>query len=179
MEGGRELADRLLRSGTRIVFAASMAAGVVVFAYFETTSVIVNKYPWWTDYAEFVGLAVVLFPLGRALAVRQMRDAIGWLREDRVPNAHEREATLAMPAKVARVTFGGWVFVGVFVGLAVSTAHPASQAVRTGLGTIFAGAAVALLSALLVERLMRPVVARALAGRPPERQRVVGIRRRL
>ena len=145
MEGGRELADRLLRSGTRIVFAASMAAGVVVFAYFETTSVIVNKYPWWTDYVEFVGLAVVLFPLGRALAIRQMRDAISWLRDDRVPNAHEREATLAMPANVARVTFGGWVFVGVFVGLAVSTAHPASQAVRTGLGTIFAGAAVALL----------------------------------
>src|SRR5437588_4597452 len=156
-----------------------MAAGVVVFAYFETTSVIVNKYPWWTDYVEFVGLAVVLFPLGRALAIRQMRDATGWLREDRVPNAHEREATLAMPANVARVTFGGWVFVGNFVGLAVSMAHPDSQAVRTGLGTIFAGAAVALLSALLVERLMRPAVARALAGRPPEGQRVVGIRRRL
>jgi adenylate cyclase len=179
VEGGRELADRILRSGTRIVFAASMAAGVVVFAYFETTSVIVNKYPWWTDYVEFVGLAVVLFPLGRALAIRQMRDAIGWLREDRVPNAHEREATLAVPAKVARVTFGGWVFVGIFVGLAVSAAHPASQAVRTGLGTIFAGAAVALLSALLVERLMRPAVARALAGQPPDRERVVGIRRRL
>ncbi|MFL5823933.1 MAG: adenylate/guanylate cyclase domain-containing protein [Solirubrobacteraceae bacterium] len=119
--------------------------------------------------------AVVFIPIRR----RHIGEALGWLAERRPPDEREHELTLGLAAYSVKLDAIGWslaaVTFAVFNGLAFSW----------GLGAVvaatiwFGGETTCALSYLLYERALRPVMALALASRPPTAMVAPGVRLRL
>jgi adenylate cyclase len=152
--------------------AANLIAGVLVLPYFLAT----GKPPthgrdiWWHDPFLFVSYAVVLGTIG------------GWFarREARLIADAPASRVLRVPQRFAVGTMLNWlVIASVSTAANYASHHETPLALRVFFGLTVAGLAASFLTALVVERTLRPLFARALAGRPPERRGVLGIRRRL
>jgi len=129
------------------------------------------------------GAVLVLF-LAAAIPVlvrmrrRRFAESTAWLRQGRTPTDTERRMALSAPGESARVSAIVWGTGAVFFALPGLTEAPAAAAYifsTVALGGISTTAVLY----LLIERVMRPVSARALAGGSPEQRIGQTIQRRL
>ena len=114
----------------------------------------------------FIVYMAIALPLGRILAIRRGGLATDWLREDRPATDAERIAVLRHPLVFARVAGTMWGFAALIGASIWFNAGIASGDV-TGTTVLLGGLTACALQYLLVERIMRPVTALALAGGPP------------
>jgi adenylate cyclase len=136
---------------------------------------------------ELTRRSVVLFAIFAPIALTTGRELIGrrplrritrWLREGRVATAEERHRVLRYPLNWALQSFGVWVF-GATLAVIVNGSVDLGAAIVGGVTVVLGGFTACSLQYLLVERIMRPVTARALAGGPPPRGTVPGVRARV
>ncbi|MBV9042604.1 MAG: adenylate/guanylate cyclase domain-containing protein, partial [Acidimicrobiia bacterium] len=179
--------ERVWASGLKAQLLANAVGAAIVVAYFEVTSLpsTHNKNPVgalgkWGDPALFAIYAVLIWGGGRYVSRRVFRRTTAWAFEDRPPTDNERIATLGLPRRAALSALVSWPAVGVITALLNYATHESfALSVRIAVGVSAAGVAVALVTSVLAERSLRPLFVVVLAGAPPERARVVGIRRRL
>jgi adenylate cyclase len=126
----------------------------------------------------FVAYMALSLTAGRIRAARDYRRVVGWLADGRPATDGERQAVLAYPSRFAHIaaffwTIGSALFA--LVGATVSAATAASLFAISVLG----GATACALQYLLVERTLRPIIARALAGGAPPQSKMPGVAARM
>jgi adenylate cyclase len=125
--------------------------------------------------AIFLGVVV---PVIVRIRRRHFAAIAAWLREQRPPTERERQMTFAAPREAVRVAAIVWGAAAVvFALLGVTEAPPASLYIFTTV--ILGGISTSSVWYLIVERLMRPLSARALSAGPPEHRVTLGIQARL
>ena len=128
----------------------------------------------------FVVYVAVSFPTAGVLGYVLVRPTLRWLRDRRAPTEEEVVATITAPRRMAAMAFAFWVGALVVFGiLAAVEGETARDLVRDGVATLLGGLTSGVLSFLLVESWLRPVVADALAGREPPRHRSAGVAPRI
>jgi adenylate cyclase len=163
------------------VAAANLVGAALVLAYFEASAVPGGRGRGLTgDIFLYVVYTVGLSCLYRWVVHRRTASAWEWLQQERVPTSPERAAILRVPTVLMEINGMAWALVVVTVAPLNYWSHrSAALTARVAIGIALAGLAATFLVGLLVERTMRPGFARVLAGQPPQRTHVVGIRRRL
>jgi adenylate cyclase len=148
-------------------------ASVLVVPYFYATGSPAThiRSAWWYDPVIWIVLAVSL-------------GAIGWAVTRREARALEREQpaerVLRLPLRGAALAMALWSVIAVSgTGVNYYAHEDVSQAVRVFVAILLAGLAASFLTALVVERTLRPLFAEVLRGQPPQRGTVLGIRWRL
>ncbi len=185
---GRELSDAeratLVRRLNLIGLGSNGFAGLLVAAFLLFVS------PSTLDSADFerlldrvlpvfvVYMALAL-PLGRYfIAVRPFRPIAAWLDEGRPATDEERQRVLRYPIAWALGSAPLWALAAVlFAALIADIGETA--ALVTGITVVLGGLTSCTLQYLLVERAMRPLTARALAGGPPPNAPSLGVGARL
>jgi adenylate cyclase len=181
VEGGAELARRVWVGGRNRVVAANLIGAALLLAYFEVSAVPSGRGGGLAgDIALYVIYAVLLSALYKRAFDRRTAGALDWLEENREPTSAERAAVLRVPTVLMELNGAAWGFVALTVAPLNYWSHRSVPfAARIVIGIALAGLAATFLIGLLAERNLRPVFAQVLAGQPPQRTRVVGIRRRL
>jgi adenylate cyclase len=162
---------------------ANFVAAVVVFAYQNFVA------PNETGLSEndtrravrvFMGFAAVVFPLGAVIIQKLLRPAGRWVDERRPATDGEQRAMVRVPAVVAQVSISIWVVAVLFFGTVniVLGTTPLDVA-RDAVGTVLGGLTASMLTYLLVERRVRPLLAQALRGQAPPPAPVPGVASRL
>jgi adenylate cyclase len=131
-----------------------------------------------TNLGALVVFFVVAFAVGRRLSLRLARPLERWLLEERAATPEEQDLVLRHPAQLTLVSAKIWAcaaLVFTAVNLPLGLWFGGTAFVVTLLG----GAACCAISYLLVERVLQPVVARALAGSAPPRSRGPSVATRL
>jgi adenylate cyclase len=184
VESGAALADRI---NTRLSWAGFLSNGVGAVTVVLFVSVLL---PSEVDSGDFGPLALrslpvfavymmIALPLGRYLIQRRPYMKVErWLRAERPATEDERELVLRYPLNWALGSSAFWAIAAILFSLLnVSTSFAAvlSIAVTIALGALTACA----LQYLLVERILRPVTARALAESAPPRLAAPGVAARL
>jgi adenylate cyclase len=152
---------------------ANLSAGVLVLLYFQVTGEPPKNQPsrWWADILLAALYGAVLSCVSWRLARREAQ---------RIDAAGPTADVLHVPQRAAVLSMAMWGVVAVTSTVLNYESHlRASQAIRVFLGITLAGLASSFLTALVVERTLRPLFAYVLAGRPPVRKSVLGVRRRL
>lgn len=128
----------------------------------------------------FVGLLVVGLPVGAAVTARALRPVTGWLDAGRPATADEQRAVLAEPIRSAIQSLATWIAAAAAFGLLEGLlGYPGRRVVFIVSSITLAGFAASSLGALVTERVLRPVTARALAGALPPGWRGIGVLRRV
>jgi adenylate cyclase len=181
VEGGPELVRLVWRRGALRIFAANFVGSVLVVAYYNVAPTPNGRgHGAAGDVVLLVVFTVVIALLHRWAFLRKTADAWSWLLENRPSTSREREAVLRVPAVVFQLNIAAWAAVSVLSTALNYWSHSSiTLALRVTVGIALAGVVASFLATLLAERTMRPVFVGALAGQPPERANVVGIRRRL
>ena len=171
--------------GRRIALAlcsAHFAGALFVFVYLSAFAPIDSSRhsSWLADVGLFAAYALVAFPTTGRKCERIAWSALCWAAEERIPTDDEREATLALPWRMAVVTAAPWAAASVF--FAVTTAIGGHSGVR--IATVFfttldGGLVSCTIGFLVMERLFRPAISLALEGAAPKRRSMVGVRLRL
>jgi adenylate cyclase len=126
----------------------------------------------------FAILMATFIPLGRRHSIRRFRAATAWLGEGRPASAEERSRVLHYPATYARISGFLWGLAALILAAVYVTVSFTSAI--TILTAAALGAAMATgLEYLLVDRIMRPVTARALHGGAPAGRETPGVAVRL
>jgi adenylate cyclase len=163
---------------------SNLAGAVVVFVY--QTFVVdpvgpgVTGLDEWATVGVFVGYMLLVLPVGGTLGWRVLAPTRSWLTEHRRPSDDELRNTLTAAWRLALVSLAGWAGAMVlFSSLSLAFGEGGIVALRL-FATIAVGAlATCFLAYLLVDRSLRPVYARALAGGPPPRALNLGVHSRL
>jgi adenylate cyclase len=121
-----------------------------------------------------IALGLIITPALR----RRRHRALAWLLEDREPSEEEYRLTLGLPAYGALLTAAAWG-IGGLVGGIINLDHSLGSAVLIATAVGLGGEATSALTFLLSQRGLRPITARALTAREPERSAAPGIRERL
>ena len=129
--------------------------------------------------ATLVVVLAVSTPLLIALASRLVgRPLERWLHAERPATDEEREVALRLPMRLTSITAGLWGLGAIVFATANATVSP-EMAVNAAIVVVLGGATTCAVCYLVAERLGRPLVARALGGRPPSRTVVPGVAARL
>jgi adenylate cyclase len=127
----------------------------------------------------FIAFMAVALPFGRYwAAMRPFRPIEAWLRAERPASVEERTAVLRYPwvwASRSAVIWAVGAIMFAAINYSLGWVNTVGIAAMTGLG----GLASCSLQYLVVERLMRPVTARALAGGAPPESPAPGVSARL
>ena len=178
---GRGRVDERRVLGTVFLLGLPNLAGAVLVFLFQ--NVVLPGGPGESLRAEigtFIGYVALSLPIAGFLGYLIIRPVLHWVSEDRAPTTSERDATVLAPRRMGAMGFAFWVgALIVFGALAVTQGDARQQIVRDGVATLLGGLTTAVLSFLLVESWLRPVVAAALAGRAPPHRRVAGIAPRI
>lgn len=127
----------------------------------------------------FVLFAAVALPVGRELIQRRpLRAIIGVIDEHPPATEAERRRALRYPFEWALHSFAVWV-VGAVASVAVNATVDIVVAIAGAITVILGGLTACSLQYLLVERVMRPVTAAALAGGSPPGDAVPGVAARV
>jgi adenylate cyclase len=177
---GRELADR---ADARMLFsmiAANAMGGLLVLVFVGLvlpSPLGIRGYAddvQWRNLVVIVVYSAVSFPLGTYWSRRRFLPIRTWLIAERDPT--ERERSLAVHAPLRQLTVNAVLWtVGAAVFVAVNAPTSYRLAVTVGSSVLFGGTVTCALAYLIAERLLRPVLARALADAPPERALMPGI----
>ena len=125
--------------------------------------------------AYFVVAAVV----GTWFSFRRMNEALAWLTEERAPTGREHQMTLRLAADGFKLTAFTWFVGGVAMSAFNAATHSWEFAAVVAATTWLGGETACALDYLLSERILRPITARALAARMPDRNVGLGVRWRL
>jgi adenylate cyclase len=117
-------------------------------------------------------------PVGTTLILRHLAAARAWIIEEREPRADEQRAVLRAPANIFLVLGTSWLVAAALFG-GLNATYSAELGVRVAVTVALGGLTTCAISYLLSERLLRPVAARALAARVPERPAVPGVTARM
>jgi adenylate cyclase len=120
----------------------------------------------------------VAFPLSIAWRRRQYEPVDRWLRADRVPTETERQVALRQPMDSAVNSATWWGIAAILFSL-LNVDQSAATVVAIGVTVVLGGATTCALVYLVVERVFRPVTARALAAGSPVRPVTPGVAGRL
>ncbi|MGH2953586.1 MAG: adenylate/guanylate cyclase domain-containing protein [Solirubrobacterales bacterium] len=119
--------------------------------------------------------AAIALPLGRELIQRRpLRTVAGLMRGEETPTEAERRLVLRYPLDWALRSFGVWVL-GATIAVPVIATVDFAAAVASAITVVLGGLTACSLQYLLVERIMRPLTARALAGGSPPGDTVPGV----
>lgn len=162
-QSGAELTRRLGRRWAVIEAGATVLGVFVVVTFLDAFHEVGAS-----EHSDEVAVALYLaigLPARWLWRERRSRAVWRWLRDDRAPDGRERVLALREPLRQAAVQAAFWgVGAVLFAGLMVSVS--VEHAVEMALAIVLGGVTTCALTYLLVERLLRPVTARALAGAP-------------
>ena len=170
-KAGAELARQWQLRSTLAALAASLAGVLVTF--FAVGALLPLSVPEQQE-AEVTlrntiavaAYTLVAAPLAIYLTARRARPIVAWLRSARPATERERELLLSQPAFGAIASTVLWDLAAVLFclyNLSVSTGFAVTALIVISLGGLTTSA----VSYLLVERIQRPVMARALVEAPP------------
>jgi adenylate cyclase len=167
---------------------SNLVGAVLVFAYFQllyaareqsVTEALTNSASH-QSLMVFLLFMVAVGPTGYLAGKAAFRPVERWLAGDSKPDTDVRRTALLAPARLAALTFIGWILAAlVFSILNVSQGNSGRDIIRMVAGTLLGGLACAAICFLLTERFLRPVFARVLEGEPPRRPTTLGITPRL
>ena len=120
----------------------------------------------------------VSFPLGLHLGRRNAREAVEWMRSGQPAQPRHRDYALRNPLVIARLSAILWAGAALVFGVLNALAAPELGA-ATAVTVLLGGLTTSAVLYLLAERILRPVVARALAGAPPPERSVPGVTARI
>ena len=121
--------------------------------------------------ALYVAFASVVGTLWGMRTLRFIRD---WLREERDPSDRERRLILRSPLRILRVSAGMWGL-AIVVFTVLNLTWSGALAVKVGLTVGLAGVTTSATAYLMGERILRPVMARALQSGVPDRPVMPGV----
>jgi adenylate cyclase len=186
---GRRLVQRMARRVVVVGILATAAGVAFVFSYLafivpSAPEEIVAPGEGDRTLLEVTGVVVAFLAIAVPLTHRAMHGAasrrLQWLEADRRPTDLERRRTLGLPARMSLWFLLAWLFgAGFFTAGAAIDGSTARQIVRTGVTITMGGLVTATIVYLAIERIFRPLFARALAGDPLPRARSRGVRPRL
>jgi len=123
----------------------------------------------WRSVPVFVAYMAIVMPVGRHfIEIRPLRVIDRWLQEDRPATGSERALVLAYPRNWALLSFIPWSIAAVLFSL-INLSGGATVAVGIVVTIFLGGVTSCSLQYLIVEWIMRPITARALAENPPQR----------
>ena len=132
------------------------------------------------SFGVLVGYLIFTAGTGFYLGNRTFRRIGQWLDSGADPASPDRSYTLKTPVHLTKFSFFAWVGAAVlFVLLNVLFENDGGGILRIAIGVLLAGLTTCGATFLLTEKAMRPLVAIALAGSVPERERFLGVRPRL
>jgi len=145
--------------------------------------------PIFLDSEDFDRLALLNLPflaayfvVGGTVATRVARrfndEALGWLVEERAPDEREHRLTLRLPLLMVQLTAAVWA-VGTVLFTAINATQSLGFAAVAGATAWLGAETTCALAYLVVERIQRPVTARALAAGLPDKAVAPGVRDRL
>jgi adenylate cyclase len=180
MSEGAAIGRRVRRRASVAMMGANLVGALVVFVLARW----VLPLPGVPAEAEranaiaFVVYVAVTAPVGLLWSMHRFAPMQRWLREDRAPSPQEQVRAVRAPLRQitvhATLWTVGWILFGL-LNLQYSTRLAVDIAVLVALG----GATTCAVAALLLERIDRPIIARALQDGAPERMAVPGVRARL
>jgi len=178
------LGDQVSKRGMAGVIVANAAGAVFIFTFLTFLAPREGPTPDGSTLADVVALVaylVVSITLCGFVIDRTIDRAAAWVQEDRAPTPIERRKTLALPRRLAALSFVPWIGAAVFFGAlsGVYYGRSATYVLEVAFGTLDAGLVSCTISFLLLERAMRPLFVYALADAEPHEGRVGGIRLRL
>src|SRR5439155_6372393 len=180
---GPELVARTYRRLDIVGYGAHGLGALVLFVF---VTVLVPRTLSRDEYHQVLvrtaaALAVVLVValwLGRRRTVGFYRGATAWAADGRPATDADRERLLRYPLEFLRTATACWVIGGGAIALVDLTVAP-SAAVAVAVTAVLGGTVASSLCLILSERLLRPLVGRALAGGPPPEAASVGVAARL
>jgi adenylate cyclase len=171
------------RLATGAIVAAHVSGAVFTFVYLTfiapAESVRAGASPV-TDVAVFLGFAAVAFPATTIWCERVSRRACLWMIEERDSTPEERELTLRLARRMSAITFVPWMIAAAFFAIVnASSGHTLRHVLKVAFTTVDGGLVSCTIGFLLIERVLRPVVAKVLDGAPPRSGPIAGVRMRL
>lgn len=167
---GPQLARRLRRQWGLIEVAANLVGAFVVFGFLHAVHAAQDPRHSAGDAMsatiELAAFLVLALPLGWAWRERRSRRLWGWLEDGRSPEPGERDLVLREPLREIVVPGAIW---GAAAILFAAREGSVQGLLDVTLTIVLGGVTTCALIYLLVERLLRPLTARALADGPPER----------
>jgi adenylate cyclase len=181
-EEGAALDRLVVRQLSVAIPAANIPGGLLVFVFLVYIAPSPVGSGWGSGGLRNLIALVAFMPLATAIGWR-FSQRIGapvraWVRAGRIPNERERELTVRMPLRLTAVSAGIWAAAAV-VFTALNAPPSAELALQVGVTVVLGGLATCALIYLAVERIQRPVIARALAAGPPPRPGRPGLAVRL
>ncbi|HEV2686465.1 MAG TPA: adenylate/guanylate cyclase domain-containing protein, partial [Actinomycetota bacterium] len=133
----------------------------------------------WRSVPVFVVYMAIVMPVGRHfIEIRPLRALEPWLQEGRPATESERALVLSYPRHWALLSFVPWsIAAGLFSLMNLSAG--ANVAAGIAVTIVLGGLTSCSLQYLVVEWIMRPITARALAENPPQRSSGPGVGVRL
>jgi adenylate cyclase len=129
--------------------------------------------------AVVVAYAALTLTLGSLWGRRMSAPVERWLSEDRPPTAEERRLALGIPFRFVLVSGVFWTIAAVLFTL-LNASTSGWSVIVVGGAILLGGETTCAVGYLLIERITRPVITRALAGGPPPQRRCgPGVRGRL
>ncbi len=166
---GIALWRRTVRRLTWAAVAANGLGGILMFTLLEFL-VPLGPAPHNRDLVLNAIVAAVYLPLGLIIgntwARRHGAPLEAWMAEDRPPTPRERSLVLSQPFRFVAISGFFWVLAAVLF-TAINVPQTGWQALVVGGGMLLAGETTCAVGYLLIERLLRPITALALAGSPP------------
>ena len=182
-ESGDELARRTLRRWMAGGFLANFTGTCIVFGFLAFAAPSLLDPEERTRLVErsaiVLGLFLaVLLPVVYVLRRRQFAPIAAWLGDERPASSSERKIVLDMPMDAVRATAPFWL-IGAVIFALVGAGESRAVGIYIGVTVLLGGVTTCAIWYLLVERIMRPITARALTADPPERPAAPGVAARL
>jgi adenylate cyclase len=181
LDGRQRIARRFAPRLALAMIGSNTLGALVVFVYLifvspprpedTATSTLVNT----VVAAGYLGLALVVGTAGSILLQRRL---LRWLRPGHAVDDADRRTTLRLPARLVRLYGALWA-VAVVVFAALNLPRSVAGGLDVASTIALGGLTTCALCYLLVERIVRPLVAEANRGRPEPPPVVLGVRRRL
>ena len=166
-DGGAVVGAHLFGAIYRRALAANAIGAAVAFVYLTQVSP-PQPPPPHDEALLFLVVApfyvVIAAVVGHQIGRREFRPIERWLAERRPPTDHERELILSAPWRTALRAAAGWIGAALVFGFQTATHHPLIYVTGVVVGILLAGLTSTAVTLLLIERTLRPVFARALAG---------------
>jgi adenylate cyclase len=158
--------------GGAIIFAFLAFAAPILLSPIETQRMLLRG---GTAIAIFV---IIASPTLLRIRRRRFEQSTAWLGEDRPPTVSEQRMTLDAPAEAVRVSAVVWTVCAVVFAL-LGVTETLSVPLYIFCAVLLGGISTSAVLYLVVERVMRPVSARALRGGAPENNVGPTVQRRL
>jgi adenylate cyclase len=172
---------RTVRRLTWAAVAANSLGGILMFLLLEFL-VPLGPAPDHRDLVLNGIVAAIYLPLGLIIgnqwARRHGTPLEDWMAEDRPPTPRERSLVLAQPYRFVTISGFFWVLAAVLF-TAINIPKTGWEALVVGGGMLLAGETTCAVGYLMIERLLRPITALALADSPPSGHSRQGVGLRL